>query len=515
MILIWLILIPAAAGLLAWPVGRVSPLAARWLCLGAMIATLALAGWLWAATADHDAAQGHWLAQFRAPWIPQWGAEINLRLDGLSLLLVLLTGLLGVMAVLCSWSEIQDRVGLFHLNLMWMLAGLMGVFLALDLFLFYFFFELMLVPLYFLIAIWGHERRRYAAIKFFIFTQVSGLFMLAGILALYFIHGRQHGGEYTFDYVRLLGTSMSPTSAWLIMGTFFLAFAVKLPAVPLHTWLPDAHTEAPTAGSVALAGLLLKVGAYGLLRFLVPLFPVAARDFAPLAQVLGVVGILYGAVMAFAQRDLKRLVAYSSISHMGFVLLGVFSWHSLAMAGAMVVILAHGVSTGALFILAGQVQERTGTRDLDRLGGLWETAPRLGGSAMLFVLASLGLPGLGNFIGEFLVLVGTFQTSPVLTIVAAGGMVMSAIYSLWLVQRIFHGPNREAWRLPDLNFREGFVYATLIVAILWLGLYPRPFLDTFKPAGQWLRQASGLEVAPRPPQGQSGEPIGQGPEGRP
>ena len=318
-------------------------------------------------------------------------------------MLILLTLGLGVMSVIASWSEITERVGFFHFNLMLTLAGVIGVFLALDLFLFFFFWELMLVPMYFLIAVWGHERRIYAAIKFFLFTQGSGLLMFAAIVALALINYRQTG-TLTFDYFALAKTQLgSTTQMWLMLG-FFIAFAVKLPVVPFHTWLADAHTEAPTAGSVILAGLLLKTGAYGLLRFAVPLFPAASATFAPVAMTLGVIGILYGAMLAFAQDDMKRLVAYTSISHLGFVLLGIYAGNALALQGAIVQMLAHGLSTGALFILVGALQERLHTRDMRQLGGLWSTAPRIGAIGLFFAIASLGLPGLGNFVGEFLVL---------------------------------------------------------------------------------------------------------------
>jgi NADH-quinone oxidoreductase subunit M len=286
-------------------------------------------------------------------------------------------------------------VGLFHLNLMLVLAGVTGVFLALDLFLFYFFWELMLVPMYFLIDLWGHENRHYAAIKFFLFTQLSGLLMLLAILGLHFLH-KEATGEATFDYTKLLHTPMGSTAQMLLMLGFFGAFAVKLPAVPFHTWLPDAHTEAPTAGSVILAGLLLKTGAYGMIRFVVPLFPEAAAVFAPIAMTVGVIGIVYGAILAFAQTDLKRLVAYTSVSHLGFVLLGIFVWNKLALQGAVMQMICHGLSTGALFIIVGELQDRIHTRDMRRMGGLWTVAPRMGAVAMFFAMASLGLPGLGT-----------------------------------------------------------------------------------------------------------------------
>jgi NADH-quinone oxidoreductase subunit M len=357
----------------------------------------------------------------------------------------------------------------------------MGVFTSLDLFLFYFFWELMLVPMYFLISIWGHENRVYAAIKFFIFTQAGGLFMLLSILGLYFAHGRS-SGDYTFDYFVLSNTYMSGTlSLWLMLG-FFIAFAVKLPIVPIHTWLPDAHTEAPTAGSVILAGLLLKTGAYGMIRFVLPLFAVASQKLAPIAMILGVTGIIYGAILAFAQRDAKRLVAYTSISHLGFVLLGIFVGNTMALQGAVIIILAHGLSTGGLFILVGSLQERIHTRDMNQMGGLWAVVPRMGGVGMFLALASLGLPGLGNFVGEFLVLAGTFKVSPVLTSIATLGFVLSAIYSLWFIQKVFHGPKQQGRQITDLGIREMTVMSFIMACIILLGLYPQPVLDTVRPA---------------------------------
>src|SRR5690242_3298857 len=318
MILFWLILIPLIAGILSWIAARSSTTAPRWICLCAMIADLAIGLSLWFTHpfAIADPTRGRWSEELIWNWIPQLGIRFHLALDGLSLVLLLLTFFLGLMSVIASWTEIEHSVGFFHFNLMWVLAGVTGVFLAADLFLFYLFWELMLVPMYFLIAIWGHENRIYASMKFFLFTQLSGLLMLAAIISLAMLHERATG-VWTFDYQALLGFALSGNAArWIMLG-FVVAFAVKLPAFPVHTWLPDAHTEAPTAGSLVLAGLLLKTGAYGLMRFVIPLFPSAAAEIAPLAMGLGALGIVYGAVQAFSQTDFKRLVAYTSVSHMG------------------------------------------------------------------------------------------------------------------------------------------------------------------------------------------------------
>jgi NADH-quinone oxidoreductase subunit M len=488
MMLAVLILIFVVGGVLAVAVERWHRAAPRWIALLATLLGLTLSLWLWWQT-DGTAALQHddpWLAQMSSVWIPRFGIRLHLALDGMSLLLVVLTAFLGVVSVLCSWREIQYQVGFFHFNLCLTLAGAIGVFLALDLFLFFFFWELMLVPMYFLIAIWGHEQRRYASIKFFVFTQGSGLLMLVSIMALVFVHQRA-SGVLSFDYFDLLHTVMAPaTQMWLMLG-FFVAFAVKLPAFLVHSWLPDAHTQAPTAGSVILAGVLLKTGAYGMLRFVVPLFPEAAAHFAPVAMALGVAGIIYGAMLALAQTDMKRLVAYTSISHLGFVLLGIFAWNAWAMSGALMQMLAHGIATGAMFVLAGVLQERMHTRDMREMGGLWATMPRLAAIGLFFAMASLGLPATGNFIGEFLVLLGSFRVSITLTVIASLGLVCAMIYSLALVQRSFHGENVHGWKLADSTPRELVTLGAMVAITLWLGLYPQPAFDTLKPALGGLR----------------------------
>ncbi len=482
MILAWLILVLILGGLAAWFGSRWHGDAARWIALAALAVhfLLIVCICLQAENGSSDAGDPQWLVVLHRQWIPQLGIGFDLALDGLSLLLLLLTDVLGIAAIVASWKSATERVGFFHFNLLWLLAAMTGVFLAVDLFLFYVFWELMLVPLYFLILIWGHEGRVHAAIKFFIYTQVGGLLMLLAILGLYVLHGRQTG-VHSFLYDELLGTDLSGVAAiWLMLG-FVAAFAIKLPVVPFHTWLPDAHTEAPTAGSVLLAGLVLKAGAYGFIRFVWPLFPTAAAEIAPWAMLLGTVSILYGAVVAFGQTDLKRLVAYTSVSHMGFVLLGVFTGNQLGLQGAVVVILAHGLSTGALFVLAGSLYERLHTRDMRQMGGLWSIMPRMGTAWLIFALASLGMPGLGNFVGEFLVLLGAFQVNVPIAVLASLGFVVSTAYSLRMMQYVFYGPMSELETrstLTDLSRRESALMALLVALIIGLGVFPQPVLDT-------------------------------------
>jgi NADH-quinone oxidoreductase subunit M len=470
-----LLLVPLCGGLIAWLSGLASPRLPRWATLLAFAADLAIAVGLWIAPPGGDSAPGAWLASFQAPWAPLPGVSFHLGADGPSLILVTLAAFLGCAASLASWAGITERAGFFHLCLAWTVAGVLGVFLALDLFLFYFAWEFMLVPMYLLIALWGHEDRFRASIKFMIFTQLSGLFMLVSILGLYLYHGRV-SGAYSFDYGVLSGASVPLSLALLLQAGFLAAFLVKLPAVPLHTWLPDAHTQAPTAGSVVLAGLLLKTGAYGLFRWAMPSFPRRAdrrsRALRPRRR-----GHHLRAFLAFAQKDVKRLVAYTSISHMGFVLLGLVSGGALAFKGAIIEIVSHGLSTGALFIVAGVLQERLHTRDLSRMGGLWAVTPRLGGASMCFALAALGLPGMGNFVGEFLIVLGVFRASPGLAVVAALGFVFSTAYSLRLMERVFFGENSAGWKVAALSAREMVLLAIMLIPLFWIGLAPQTLLD--------------------------------------
>jgi NADH-quinone oxidoreductase subunit M len=484
-----LILILMVGGIASWIVASRSSAAARWIALLSICVDFVVTVSIWIST---GAPMQRWYQEFNFEWIPQFGIRFHLAVDGFSLVMLLLTYFLGIMAILCSWTEIRERTGFFHFNLLWVLAGITGVFLSMDLFLFYLFWELMLVPMYLLIGIWGHERRIYAATKFFLFTQLSGLLMLVAIISLAVLH-RQATGVLTFDYEQLRGTVLQPNTALLLMLGFFIAFAVKLPIFSLHTWLPDAHTEAPTAGSVILAGLLLKTGAYGLIRFVLPLFPDASHRVAPYMMLIGVIGILYGAVLAVAQTDLKRLVAYTSVSHMGFVLLGIFAGNEIALEGAVIQMVSHGISTGALFILVGLLQERMHTREIDEMGGLWETMPSLSGAGLVFAMASLGLPGLGDFVGEFLVLLGAYRANVSLTVVATLGLLAATLYGLRLGQTAFHGPNPHHWKLPDLTIREWAILGPMMICLLWIGLYPQPILNAARPSLAAAQQSAPLQ----------------------
>ncbi len=484
MTLIGLIVIPFVGGLLAWLATGDGKRAPRWIALAVLAVECVLVGTLWFGylTVRRPAP---WFVDVNYPWIPEIGVGFHLAMDSLSLLMVTLTMVLGIAAIVCSWHDIQDRVGFFHFTVLSTLAGVTGVFLAMDLVLFYFFWEVMLVPMYLLIGIWGNGKKVYAAIRFFIFTQAGGLLMLVSILGLYFVHARSTGG-YTFDYFQLLGTRMETPIAVVLMFGFFAAFTVKLPMFPLHVWAPDTYVSAPTAGSVVLAGVLSKTAGYGLLRFVLPLFPKAAALLAPVAMFLAVVGIIYAAVLAFAQTDLKRLVAYSSVSHLGFVLLGIFALNPYSLQGSVVEMLAHGFSVAALFILIGLLEERTGTRDMDRLGGLWATAPKMGAMALIFALATLGLPGFGNFVGEFLVLVGALRASVWLTLFATGGLILAVVYALKLMLRTFFGENRGLLTTTDLSARDMALLGVMTAVLLWMGFFPQTVINAAQPTVSFL-----------------------------
>ncbi len=416
----------------------------------------------------------------RAPWIGWLGVEYHVGVDGISLLLVLLTTFLTAIAILSSYTAVTESVKEYMICMLLLETGMLGVFVALDLVLFYVFWEGMLIPMYFLIGIWGGPRRIYATIKFFLYTMAGGVLMLVGVIVLYFASGAAPGGEYTFDLLKLTGLRLPfQTQVWLFLA-FALAFAIKVPMFPFHTWLPDAHVEAPTAGSVILAGVLLKMGTYGFLRFALPLFPDATAYFTPLVSWLAIIGILYGALVSMVQPDLKKLVAYSSVSHLGFVMLGIFALTAQGVAGAILQMINHGLSTGALFLLVGMLYERRHTRMIEDFGGLARIIPAFTAAFMLVTLSSIGLPGLNGFVGEFLILVGTFRVNVLYAVLGTAGIILAAVYMLWMFQRVMFGPVvREANRgLADLTSREVAVLAPVLVLIVWIGIYPQPFLRT-------------------------------------
>ncbi len=503
MILVNLIIILMLAGVVSWIVAKWSKSASRWIAFGAVAVDfiMAVSFWVKNPVGLSDMGQnGSWLVNFQKEWIPQLGVSFHFSMDGLSLVMAVLTLFVGALSILASWKEIKTKIGFYHFNILWLLGGILGVFFSMDLLLFYFFWEVMLIPMFFLMGIWGFNKRKYASIKFFLFTQISGLLMLLAILGLYFVHGHQTG-EYTFDYFALLGTSFAGQMGFWLMCGFLIAFVTKLPGFPFHSWLPDAYDQSPTAGTVILAGLMTKTAAYGLLRFVLPLFPEAAHAIAPWVMGVGVIGILYGAKMAYAQTNLKRLIAFSSFSHMGFILLGIFSFEILAYQGTVMEMLAHGISISALFIIAGALQERTGITDIRQMGGLWQQMPRMGAITMIFVLATVGLPGLGNFIAEFLILSGTFQASTLWAILGALGLIGSMIYALNILQRVFHNQNAPAvkennWNLSDFSAREHLVMACLIIVIVWLGLFPQKVFDTVKPVFEQLETQTQAQLKP-------------------
>ncbi len=453
--------------------------AVRWIALLSTLATFLVSLWI---LPSFDSSTAAIQLPERIPWIGAIGATYFLGIDGISLWLVLLTTLLSAIAVICSWESITERVKEFHVFLLILETGMLGVFLALDFFLFYIFWEVMLVPMYFLIGIWGSDRRLYSAIKFFLYTLFGSVIMLLGILAVYFSYGAQTG-TYTFDVLTLM-TGRYPFSPALfsfqnlVWLAFFLSFAIKVPMVPFHTWLPDAHTDAPTAGSVILAGVLLKMGTYGFLRFSIPMFPEATKYFTTLMVVLSVIAIIYGAMVCMVQPDMKRLIAYSSVSHMGFVTLGMFALNPQGVQGSILQMVNHGLSTGALFLIVGLIYDRRHTRLIADLGGLATPMPVYATLFAIVMLSSMGLPGLNGFIGEFLILVGAFKVNYLWAAFATTGIVLAAAYMLWLYQRVMLGAveNPKNMALPDLTLREISSLVPIVVLCFWIGLYPSPFL---------------------------------------
>jgi NADH-quinone oxidoreductase subunit M len=445
----------------------------RQAALGFSLATFALSLLLWL---EFDGVAPKMQLIERAEWIPAWGIAYTVGVDGISILLVLLTTFLTPLCLLSAWTQIETRVRDFLIAMLLLETGMVGVFFALDLFLFFVFWEAMLVPMYVIIGVWGGPSRVYAAIKFILYTMAGSALMLLAILALYYFHG-QTTGVYTFDYDALARLAVPPRLQVPLFLAFALAFAIKVPMWPFHTWLPDAHVEAPTAGSVILAGVLLKMGTYGFLRFCLPLFPHASAAFAPAIAILAIIGILYGAWVSMVQPDLKKLIAYSSVSHLGFVMLGLFALNPQGLAGGIIQMVNHGLSTGALFLLVGMIYERRHSRLIADFGGLWGVVPVFSAVFLVVTLSSIGLPGLNGFVGEFLILVGAFQVSRPAAVFATVGIIFAAVYMLWMYQRVVFGAVRheEVRRLPDLNGRELLTLIPILILIVWIGVYPKPF----------------------------------------
>ncbi len=466
--LVWLPTLGAVALLL---LDRRDTRRLRQVALTVSAATFVVSGLLWVLF-ERDRSGMQFVEQ-RA-WIPGAGISYHLGVDGISLLLVLLTTLLAPLCILSAWTQVTTRVKEFLVAMCLLETGMLGVFVALDLFLFFVFWEAMLIPMYLIIGVWGGPRRVYAAVKFILYTMAGSALMLLAILTLYFL---QDAGTASFDYAAVRELRIDPRlQVWLFLA-FALAFAIKVPMVPFHTWLPDAHVEAPTAGSVILAGVLLKMGTYGFLRFALPLFPDAAVTLAPVMVALALVGILYGAWVSTVQPDMKKLIAYSSVSHLGFVMLGLFTFTPQGLVGGILQMVNHGLSTGALFLLVGMLYERRHSRMIADFGGLWAVIPVFSAIFLVVTFSSIGLPGLNGFVGEFLILLGAFQWSRPAAVLGTVGIVFAAVYLLWMYQRVVFGEVRhdENRRLPDLNAREVWTLVPILILIVWIGVYPKPF----------------------------------------
>jgi NADH-quinone oxidoreductase subunit M len=492
-----LLLIPLAGALLLLAIGAFSgddgtleaAPGARWIALIAFVLEFVVSMGLWW---SYDPAGARWQATFDHWWIVPWNARLSMGIDGISLMMVLLTTVIMPLAVLGSWTSIRVKVRSYYALMLILTTGMLGVFVARDMLFFYLMWEIMLIPMYFIIGIWGGERRVYASIKFFIYTTAGSLLMLVGIIYLW-IHSPAMGLPATFDYDRLLAIAHTHTAALWLFAAFFLAFAVKTPMFPFHTWLPDAHVEAPTAGSVILASLMLKMGTYGFLRFAIPLFPTAALTpwVRTTVLTLAVIGIIYGALVAMVQPDFKKLVAYSSVSHLGFVVLGIFALTQQSVQGAMMVMINHGISTGALFLLIGMLYERRHTRLISSYGGIARAVPLFSALLVLVSFSSIGLPSTNGFVGEFLVLVGSYKTHPYFTLFATTAVIWAAAYLLWGIQGIVFNPldKKENEHISDLNARELTVMGVLVAAIFWIGIYPQPILRRMETSSAYFIQS--------------------------
>ncbi|MBD3258243.1 NADH-quinone oxidoreductase subunit M [candidate division GN15 bacterium] len=423
--------------------------------------------------------------EVNTPWVKSLGIGYHLGIDGISLLLIVLTTVLTVLCVIAAWKSVQEGVKGFFISLLVLTTGMLGVFVALDLFLFYVFWEVMLIPMYFLIGVWGGPRRIYAAIKFVLFTMFGSLLMLVALLYLYFAY-QGYSGEYTFDLMKMMDLPLASKPQMWLFAAFALAFAIKVPLWPFHTWLPDAHVQAPTVGSVILAGVLLKMGTYGFIRICMPLFPEATLAYMPYICILAIIAIIYGALVSMVQRDIKSLVAFSSVSHMGFVMLGMFAMNLQGLEGSVLQMLNHGISTGALFLIVGMIYERRHTRMIEDFGGIAKVMPAFAAFFMIVTLSSIGLPLTNGFVGEFLILLGAFKANVWYGVLAATGVILAACYMLWMYQRVIFGKvtNPENQKLKDLDAREKLVLIPLVLLIFWIGIYPTPFLARIEPAAQ-------------------------------
>ncbi len=499
MILSLQIALPALTAILILLIPRTNELLVRGVALAGTAATFIVSLAMYAQFIPGEA--GFQLVE-RLPWVQSIGAEWHLGVDGISLFLMLLTTLLSMLCILSSWGSVHERVKEYHFFFLLLETGLLGVFSALDLFLFYVMFELVLVPMFFLIGVWGGPRRIYATVKFFIYTMTGSVLMLAGILYVYFHTLDPATGGHTFNL--LLATQQAAytpdVQRWLFCA-FALAFAIKVPLFPLHTWLPDAHTEAPTAGSVILAAVLLKMGTYGFLRFCMPMFPGATMEAIPYISVLALIGILYGAGVAMVQRDVKRLVAYSSVAHLGFVMLGMFALNLEGLTGSLLQQINHGISTGALFLLVGVIYDRRHTRMVSDFGGIAKVMPIYASLFLIIALSSIGLPGLNGFVGEFLILLGTFASNATYAVLGTAGIILAAVYLLWMYQRMFFGEivHEENKILKDVNWREALVIGVLVVLTIVIGVYPEPFLSRMQPSLELvLSRFQGADISQLP-----------------
>ena len=477
MILVILISALLAGGLISWILGRWSKQLPKYISLAALLFALYILIIMWHFIATPTPLP--WKIEYIIKWIPAFGISFHLAIDGLSYIMIFLTFILGIIAVLFSWNSIHEKTGFYFFNLLWMLAGITGIFLAIDLFLFYFFWEVMLIPLYFIMLLWGGENRNKSAFKFLVYTQGSSLLMLISILILSFLY-TQKANVITFDYNELIMDPVRPGASLLLMGGFMIAFFVKFPIIPFHGWIPDAFSSSPVGANIT--GLLIKTGAYGMFRFAIPLFPKAAMILSPYMMTLGVITIIYGAILAFSQTNIYRLIAYSTISHMGFVLLGLFAFTEMAYQGVIIQMIASALSSCGLLLIAAIIRQRTGSDDLQSMGGLWKKVPILSGFTLVFALASLGLPATANFVAEFMILAGTFKINILMTCLACIGLVISAVYALRLVQKFAYGSVSDNKEIADASPLARIILGALIILTIGIGLFPQSLINRAKPA---------------------------------